>query len=283
MQGLAQQHERHPGDEHEHATRPDDGRTGELADRHVRRRVTACRYRGHGVQHRVEEVHAGSPVAQEARDRQCEVHGADRPGDRARACREFLGLVARLGAEQPHAADPKVRHDRDRHHDDPDPAHPLQQRAPQQQAFRHRVESGQYRRPRRRDPGDGLEHCIDDTQVQGRPAERQCADDADRNPAEHGEQVHLSRHEPEVGLPGRQRERNADPQRDHGGQQERARIDVKRTGREPDEDRRHQQRCRAEDQQDGDDKEDGLQVNHRMDDGVAVPGRVAYSPAIVSV
>jgi hypothetical protein len=91
-----------------------------------------------------------------------------------------VGGAGRLEAEQLHAADAEVGQDRDAEHDEPHPAEPLRQAAPEQDARRcDGLDVGEHGRARGREAGHRLEErggrgwsCVAGEEVGQRADER---------------------------------------------------------------------------------------------------------------
>jgi len=120
------------------------------------------------MQKGIKKAHPLQPVSRGREQRDAQIDAADRSGDLPDLGQDLLRPVRRFRAEKLHAANAQSGQNGDGDGDNPDAAHPLQQRAPGQQSRRRLAEIGDDRRTRRGDPRNGFEKRIGDVAA-GRP------------------------------------------------------------------------------------------------------------------
>ena len=129
---------------------------------------------------RIEPVHAGEAIEQRADHRQADIGKADIGRDVGDFRQELAGAVRAFEIEQLHAADAQLGQDRDSRHDDADPADPVQDGAPQEEAARQVLKAGKNGRAGRRHAGDAFEDRVGD-RISGNQ-EREGTDEVDDDP-----------------------------------------------------------------------------------------------------
>ena len=147
------------------------------------------------VRHRLEGGHPGKPVEEGAEQGQADIVTPIAAAIwRARGM-TFSERSEDLGPEQLHAADAQGRQDGDRDGDDADAAQPLQQRAPQQQAGRRRVEAdddrGAGRGQARHALEEGVGEAVRERAVAGE-GKRHRAEQGHHRPAQRGQDEGLA-------------------------------------------------------------------------------------------
>ena len=195
----------------------------EVAEADVMCRETAGRHGGKRVSDGVEQAHAGRPVRGGAGHSETQI---DRPqGARGLLdARRHLGVLdrpRRLGAQQLHATDTQQRQDRHGQNDDAAATQPLQLLTVVEDAAGQRVDTGQHRRARRRQPGNRLEHGLRKRHARcGRKPERQCAGHAEHGPEQGDHQEAIANLEVRTIAPHGYPHHAADRQRRHEAEHE---------------------------------------------------------------
>ena len=142
---------------------------------------------GHGVGDSIEGLHAKDEIRGRRDGGEYDVDLNNLEGQFPGARQQLLGLLEGLGAEQLHTADLQDRQQAHRRHHDPDPAKPLQQRPPQQEARRKQVQPGHDSRSRGGNAGGGLEHRLGEAQIKVTEDKGQRTEQAHQRPGHGGE------------------------------------------------------------------------------------------------
>jgi hypothetical protein len=191
---LQHLHVKNEGDRaqnHEQDCDPFNTRIGEMPDRAVLGRKPARRHRRHRVDHRIIRSHTDRHVGDGADAGDADEDERDRGRDLGRPGQDLLRRVKGLCLEQLHTTDLQHRQNRNRHHDDPEPAQPLQQPAPEQQPGRGGIEAGDHRRSGCGQAGHRFKEGIGVARHDARPLKRQRTERHQRQPRNHRHQHRL--------------------------------------------------------------------------------------------
>ena len=169
-------------DDHAGNHDPFDGNGIKRGDRGGAGGISAGGNRRHGMGDGVEIAHPGERQHDRPACCQAGIDKAYAAGKLRRTRHHLVGGVKGFGSEKLHPADRQHRQNGHRHDDDADPAEPLQQRAPDQDAGRCHLDLLKDCRAGRRDAGHGFEHGVRKAQIQFAEHEGERPEDSDRNP-----------------------------------------------------------------------------------------------------
>ncbi|MCY1296457.1 hypothetical protein D9M70_458430 [compost metagenome] len=151
------------------------------------------RDRRHCMVQRVKAAHAQVGVDYRAGDRQHHVDEDEGTGKGDDPGEGLFGRIRGFHLEEGHAADTQVRHDEEPERHDPDAAQPMQQRAPEQNARRSEIETGDHRGASRGNARDGFKQGLGKIEFQRREPERHRTYERDDEPEQvDDEEAHLA-------------------------------------------------------------------------------------------